>query len=194
MITATEVSNYSDNESFLWGDNAIKCGTATYTLENGLVKRDDSDWKKFVYSYNQSNRLIKCEYEHADTEVNFMWDGDKLVSVTKVEDPNSNYTTTTEIRFTYGETCKKGYNPYITAMLGISSSGYLYLGHPELIGLRIKQLPKSVTSTRTSRSNTINETTNFSYEFDKEGYISKMIIENIYEGESSTNTFTLTWE
>ena len=79
-------------------------------------------------------------------------------------------------------------------MLGISSSGYLYLGHPELIGLRIKQLPKSVTSTRTSRSNTINETTNFSYEFDKEGYISKMIIENIYEGESSTNTFTLTWE
>lgn len=194
MIEATEVSDYSNNESFLWGDNAIKCDGVTFTLENGLVQCEDSEWKKFVYSYNQSNRLTKCEYEHHDAEVSYLWDGDKLVSVTEIENPNSDYETTTDITVTYEKSCKKGFNPYLTGMLGIGSSYYLYLGHPELLGLRTKQLPKTVSRNRTSAYNTSSEITSFSYEFDKDGYISKMIIEETYDGESSSATITLTWE
>ena len=188
LSKVTEISDYSDEESYLWGDNAIKCESFTITLENGLAQHENGGREEYVYTYNQSDRLLECN------DMEFMWDGDKLVSVTEVEMPNSDYETTTEIRFTYEETCRKGYNPYITGMLSIGSSKYLYIGHPELLGLRTKQLPKSVTSTRTNRYNTSSETTNFSYEFDKEGYISKMKIEEIYEGESSTNTVTLTWE
>ena len=194
MVKADEVSNYSDSESFMWGDDAIKCENATIVLENGLVQRENLKWTKYVYFYNQSNRLIEYEREGSTDEISFIWDGDKLVSITEIENPNSDYTSTTDITITYEKSCKRGYNPYFIGSLGIGASTYLSFGHPELWGLRTKQLPKTVTRTRTSRYDTISETTNFSYEFDKDGYISKMIIEETYEGESSRATFTLTWE
>ena len=81
-------------------------------------------------------------------------------------------------------------------MVGVGSSDWLYCAHPELLGLRTKQLPKSATRNRTYNDTGYKSsiTALFSYEFDKDGYISKITIIETYEGETSTDTYLLTWE
>ena len=55
--------------------------------------------------------------------------------------------------------------------------------HPELFGLRTKQLPATVCGGRDSVAET------FAYEFDKDGYISKIIV----SGRNKWS-YTLTWK
>lgn len=140
------------------------------TLNNGLVQNSD---KGHVYSYNNSNRVVKVETDYDTTTA--IWDGDKLVSISYDGHDNT---------LTYKESCKKGYFPFTTSLIEDNYDAIL-VAHPELVGTRTNQLPAS----RTWEDE--NETATFSYEFDKDGYISKIKAKS---PDGSTQIYTLTWQ
>ena len=194
LNSATETDDDGDKYSykFVWGDDAVvvKCestgeynsytSTETYTLKNGLVQSyvdDDND--KGTYSYNSSNRLIKAEFtDHYGYTVNAVWDKDKLVSV-NISDKYGSYTPSI---LTYGETtCKKGYFPLISDIIELGD--VLFMAHPEIAGMRTNQLPNTYSP--------YEEEISMTYEYDKEGYISKIKMKN-EDGDS--DTYTLTWK
>lgn len=187
---------YTETYQFTWGDNAIKVistfndsnsnytGTDTYTitLKNGLAQ-DNEDGNTFTYS--NSNRIIKCTSndKYGEGEYSAIWDGDKLVSISE-EDENDDAT------LTYGTSCKKGYFPFIASLLAVDGDAMLFMAHPEIAGMRTNQLPTKITWT----DNYGSETSTFAYEFDKEGYISKVVGKETFNGSTETYTYTLTWQ
>lgn len=82
-----------------------------------------------------------------------------------------------------GKTCK-GFLPPCTAMFHMDTDGeFLFTAHPEIAGMLTNQLP----SARICDG----EKTTFTYEFDKDGYVSKII----EEGEDNeVKTIHLTWQ
>ena len=181
---------YKYSYKIVWGDDAVvvkyeyetasgynngKTYTETYTLKDGLVQDWMSDNHSGIYSYNSSNRLIKAEFtHHLGYTVNAVWDKDKLVSVK----PDDSYGAI----LTYGETCKKGYFPLISDIIELGD--VLFMAHPEIAGMRTNQLPNTY-------SYEDDEDFSLTYEYDKEGYISKIKMKN-EDGESET--YTLTWK
>jgi YD repeat-containing protein len=155
LTSATLETEYGFGSHFIWGDDIIKVNNDyTLTLENGLVQNSS---KGNTFTYNSSNRILKYSSNDA------IWDKDKLMSV-------GNYT------LTYGDCCKKGYFPLVPFMMFdyYKDPILLYLAHPEIVGMRTKQLPTGMNG-RT-----------LSYEFNKEGYISKVNMGGV--------EYTLTWE
>ena len=191
LSSATEIDDDGDKYSykFVWGDDAVvvkyeyatasgynngKTYTETYTLKDGLVQDWMSDNHSGIYSYNSSNRLIKAEFtHHLGYTVNAVWDKDKLVSVDTSD--------TDAILLTYGETCKKGYFPLISDIIELGD--VLFMAHPEIAGMRTNQLPNTYSP--------YEEEISMTYEYDKEGYISKIKMKN-EDGDS--DTYTLTWK
>lgn len=179
-----------ENSKFIWGDDAVVVKyeyedgngdnhTETYTLKNGLVQSWSADYHnghhtEGTYYYNSSNRLIKAAFtHHLGYTVNAVWDKDKLVSV----DTNDTY----EAILTYGETCKKGYFPLISDVIGLGD--VLFMAHPEIVGMRTNQLPNTYLPD--------DEEISMTYEYDKEGYISKI---KLKDNDGNTDTYTLTWK
>jgi hypothetical protein len=190
LSSATEIDDDGDKYSykFVWGDDAVvvkyeyedgDTHTETYTLKNGLVQSWSADYHnghhtEGTYYYNSSNRLIKAAFtHHLGFTVNAVWDKDKLVSV----DTSDTY----EAILTYGETCKKGYLPLISDIIGLGD--VLFMVHPEIAGMRTNQLPNTYSPD--------DEEISMTYEYDKEGYISKIKMKN-EDGDS--DTYTLTWK
>lgn len=145
---------------YTWKDNVIMIDDDyAIALENGRIK-GNSDDETFIY--NSSNRITKYVGKYDTATIT--WDGDKIVSM---------YSYMGAMTFTYGETCKKGYCPIIPYLM-FQYDG-LSLAHPELFGARSKQLPTMVGGIL------------LTYEFDKEGYITKIYLNN-------SNPMILTWE
>ena len=96
----------------------------------------------------------------------------------------------------YGQSCKKGYFPFIAYMIG--GRDIIFMAHPEIAGMRTNQLPTSVTWTEKDyyTGKTESSTSTLTYEFDKEGYISKIIGKETDsdDGSTETYTYTLTWQ
>ena len=192
LIEAKDISKseWYWRETMIWGDDAVRInsteiyegeeynGSDTYPIMNGLIR----DYDEYIYVYNQSDRLIKWGTEYNTTSI--IWDGDKLVSVTK--NIGDNYRK--EIILTYKESCQKGYFPLLGYIIDVNQGLDIFFAHPELLGLRTTQLPESVTTIHSDKSQS---TDTYSYEFDNEGYISK-ITERTSNGK--TYTYTLTWE
>lgn len=181
--------NYIYTFKFTWGDDVVKVNenydngfyTDSYilTLKNGLVQSSDNNE---TFTYNSSNRFIKGQGEWSTTTA--IWDGDKLVSVTEGD--------MDEATLTYGgNSCKKGYFPFIGSIIDFTCD-YLFIAHPEIAGMRTTQLPTSVTWNYGYEE----EKSTLSYEFDKEGYISKIIGKETDSDDGSTETYTyiLTWQ
>ena len=146
---------------YVWGDNVImNDDDYTVALENGRIK-SNSDNETFTY--NSSNRITKGVGGHHT--VTITWDGDKIVSMSSYMGSN--------LRFTYGKTCKKGYCPLIPYLMFPYDD--LSMAHPELFGARSKQLPTMV------------DDTSLTYEFDNEGYITKIYL-------NQSRPMVLTWE
>lgn len=187
-IFECEGERYTSDYQLIWGDDAIKISERygedvdyyTAILDKGLIERMDvnsGDYNNYcIMTYNQAKRLVKGE-EKDDYEVNAIWDGDKLMSISE-----DGYETT----FVYQETQNKGYFPFYSMLMDIIECDVLYMAHPELCGMRTTQLPASWTITNRNETETMNAT----YEFNKDGYISKM---NIKTGDG-VNTFVLDWE
>lgn len=168
---------YTESYQFIWGDDVIKVSRVngssfTLNLNNKLVRNSDNG---ATFSYNSSNKFIKGKDNY--NEINVIWDGDKLVSIS---DQDADATLTYD-----NKSCKKGYFPLSASMIGFCSE-MLFMAHPEIAGMRTTQLPSSITWV--DRYETDART--LTYEFDNEGYISKI---NIKVG-SNTYPFTLTWK
>ncbi|MBO5250379.1 MAG: DUF4595 domain-containing protein [Bacteroidaceae bacterium] len=204
-VEKEQEDNYTSTDTFdfIWGDDAIKVtekstysgSSSTYTesytliLNNGLVQYEDygDDDGVGTYTYNSSNRLIKFSDGGSWAET-AIWDGDKLVSKTDGSE---------EGKLSYGKSCKKGYFPLIASIMEAGECNILYMAHPEIAGMRTTQCPTSITWTDTDdySGGTDSETKNITYEFDKDGYISKITIKTTYKDDSTdTATLTLTWE
>ena len=202
LTEATYVQEYDNGKNtykyiyqFIWGDDAIKViekydsgnsGNTTLTLKNGLVQHEDyNDEGVGTFTYNSSNRLIK--FSDGEDWINTaIWDGDKLVSISEYEE---------ECTLTYGKSCKKGYFPFVASMIGLGESEILYMAHPEIAGVRTTQLPTSITWIYDGYGGTKSETSTMEYEFDKEGYISKIVGKKTdSDGSTDTFTYTLTWQ
>ena len=193
VIESHEVSKKSNGATstfdaqYIWGDDVIQFlaqeisneggrdeGPIKYTQEltikNGLVQSLDDE----VVSYNSKGR-----YNETVT-----WDNDKLV-----------YEQTGDIdyRYTYkGVICQKGYFPLWGNLLGGIIEG-LFTAHPELVGIRTQQLPaNAICAKHYIDSSKEGLATTYEYEFDNEGYITKITIQDSAEG--SVSTYTLTWE
>ena len=82
-------------------------------------------------------------------------------------------------------------------MIDTGECPLLFMAHPEIAGMRTTQLPTSITWTHTDdySGKTDSETSTMEYEFDKEGYISKIIgKETDSDGSTDTYIYTLTWQ
>lgn len=199
-IVVEEEIGYKDTETyrFTWGDDAIKTSwtsnnssssySCTLILKNGLVQYEDYGDNDGVgtYTYNSSNRLIKFSDDDDYWTTTAIWDGDKLVSIS---DSENNAT------LKYGNSCKKGYFPFVATMMEAGESVILFIAHPEIAGMRTTQLPTSLTWADEGYGETTSETTTMEYELDKEGYISKIIgKKKNSDGSTEAFTYTLTWQ
>ena len=198
LVKAKEIEDeggYKDTETYqvIWGDDAIKIistysesnsnytdtETYTITLKNGLVQNCTDEYGTETFTYNNANRFVKGEDEYETTTA--IWDGDKLVSISDNDG---------DCILTYGTSCKKGYFPFIAGMIE-DGCEILHMAHPEIAGMRTNQLPTKITWIDNYES----ETSTLTYEFDKEGYISKIVgKETDSDGSTDTWTYTLTWE
>lgn len=179
---------------YIWGDDAVVVNKQTqvvnpdgytekssssyeYSIENGLVQSSDRDGGVETFYYNNSNRLsqIKSRWYTDD----LLWDGDKLVTI----DSGG-------FKLTYKESCSKGYSPiFVTECI---NSEPLLMAHPEIIGVKTKQLPATITETMDDGPGYGEQTVvnTYSYTFDNEGYISKIELAS----NEDKLTYTLTWE
>ena len=176
--------SYSSYKYLLeWSDNAIVVTwidslnykyTGSYTLElvDGLVFRNGEN---STYTYNDSNRLIQCIFPKNKCTIN--WDNDKVVFV---DDLDSGQST-----LSYNGFCEKGYFPIMTNYINTDIDEVILMAHPEIVGIRTTQLPSNA-----SRGGVI-----FSYEFDEDGYVTK-IIREYTSGHSNgvIETYDITWE
>ncbi len=152
-------------------DNFTETYECKYDLSNGLVRSVD-------YGDGDSENLSYNEYGRYDNEGTWEWDGDKLICVL------GDY----KVLYTYGEPCKSGYYPFF-------DTDILFSAHPELLGVRTKQLPVSSRSIGYYMQDASPYTSTYEYEFDTEGYIIKMIVEEKFDnGTINTFTDTITWE
>ena len=157
--------------------------TRTYTLDNNLVKTIRCDqhpfWSNTEFSYNSSNQLLiteKTTKTYTDY-YKYIWENEKISKITSINDYY------TDITYS-GKTCK-GYFPFY------NSYDDIFYAHPELIGLRNSQLPKQIFYKEKR-----DLTEEYSYTFDKDGYIEKCTIvsTDISNMQTSTTVYTLKWE
>ena len=143
-----------------------------YKISNGLVRKIYDVDEEYPLSYNRDGRY--------NEDGLLEWNGDKLMCT--FGDYMSVYT--------YGEPCKNGYLPFFSF-----DSSSLFLAHPELLGVRTKQLPQSCRSTAYYAQNIDPYSSTYEYEFDADGYVTKQKVTEIYEsGYTLVFTDNFTWE
>lgn len=189
IIYTNDWSNHQTQQvtRFTWNSFTITAEsdyeTRTYTLDNNLVKTIRCDqhpfWSNTEFSYNSSNQLLITEKTTKTyTEYyKYIWENEKISKITSINDYY------TDITYS-GKTCK-GYFPFY------NSYDDIFYAHPELIGLRNSQLPKQIFYKEKR-----DLTEEYSYTFDKDGYIEKCTIvsTDISNMQTSTTVYTLKWE
>ena len=170
--------SYKYEYDFLWGDDVVKVNelysegssshktSYTYTLEGGRIQSSSDG---LTFTYNNSNKFVKGT--DGDYTTAAIWDGTKLVSLS--------YNDGEELSLNYGKTCKNGYSPFIPLLVDFGCD-ILFMAHPEIAGMSTNQLPTSWSTNQ--------KTVTVTYEFDKDGYVSKMAAN--LGGQSLTYTFT----
>lgn len=177
IIRIYSSNNNKDESTWVWGNNTIMSDNDIFNLSEGHVV--STEWKEF--KYNSSNQLIS--YGSTDPSV-ITWENGKMMS----------YGQTT---FYYdGKTCSKGYFPLISPaifyMINCGAGYYdddeigLFMAHPELCGIRTKQLPNKVKGY---------EDITLDYTFTKDGYIESCTLKTSREqGEDKIQILTFEWE
>ena len=180
-VSSTDASGYHWNDlQFTWGDDAITVyfkdyahgdGDDSYsytlTLKDGLVS---SSSLGDTFAYNDSGRITQWNSTD-DADRTIKWDGDKVVNIGFGDESTT---------ITYGTSCPKGYFAILPCLINFNNlSQQLFMAHPEIAGMLTKHLPTKIYSQ------------SWIYEFDKDGYISKI---KYQEGDKYVEYFTLTWE
>ena len=196
LLSANRIeSNYSREYNITWGANKVIESTdedaITYTLENGLITHtsdsDGGDLDNTDFTYNANNQLIKLQYDEEDY-LSYTWQGEKLTKMAwSFSDEDIH-----ELSYS-GKTCK-GYLPIM--VWSVDDLRPLLEAHPELAGMRCNQLPDKIYS-----KDEIDETTEqYTYTFDKDGYVESCTEVSTYkrldnnETRTETTIYTFTWE
>ena len=200
LISATNTEQYDGSThtstyTVTWGANKIiesRNGEAiTYTLENGLITHtsdsDGGDLDNTDFTYNVNNQLVKLQYDEEDY-LSYTWQGEKLTKMAwSFSDEDIH-----ELSYS-GKTCK-GYLPIM--VWSVDDLRPLLEAHPELAGMRCNQLPDKIYS-----KDEIDETTEqYTYTFDKDGYVESCTEVSTYkrldnnETRTETTIYTFTWE
>ena len=158
---------------FDWSDCAIVSNYQTLTLKSGLVVESGENTS---YTYNDAGRLIQCEWPSNKCTIH--WNDDKVVFVDDLDCGST--------RFSYGSSCKNGYFPIIADNIIYTDIDLvLLMAHPEIVGIRTTQLPVSEDDGKVL----------YSYEFDKDGYVAKIIKEYTSGyNKGVIETWDITWE
>ena len=196
LLSANRIeSNYSREYNITWGANKVIESTdedaITYTLENGLITHtsdsDGGDLDNTDFTYNANNQLVKLQYDEEDY-LSYTWQGEKLTKMAwSFSDEDIH-----ELSYS-GKTCK-GYLPIM--VWSVDDLRPLLEAHPELAGMRCNQLPDKIYS-----KDEIDETTEqYTYTFDKDGYVESCTEVSTYkrldnnETRTETTIYTFTWE
>lgn len=165
---------------------------AYFTIQKGVVTRADVSEGGGVWTnnltYDKDNHLIKA----SDAEnCTWSWQNGNVVKFTRYGNDGVEKSST----FTY-YTDKENKHPVMDAKwmdfgyaTATESADLLFLVYPKLLGTPNKNLLKSVTTVYPNGGEST-QTTNFTYEFDSEGYPTKIIIQYEYGSES----YTLIWD
>lgn len=191
FINTDEGNGYTYN--YTWNGNTIEAKnkrcTRTYTLNDGLVRTirdtDDEDWNNVSFTYNSSNQLLTIkEINGNNTYISTLtWDNGKYMGTDDFS------------KATYsGKTCK-GYFPLYGYVAIGEVIDDIFIAHPELLGVRNSQLPDKVNNMEKSTK----ETLDFTYTFDKDGYVESCTVVDTHTESSSstytnTTTYTFKWE
>ena len=212
LLSANRIDSDYDKEEYTitWGANKIiesKAGSAiTYTLENGLIAHtsdsDGGDLDNIDFTYNANKQLIKLinlhevsdDYSYTITQ-SYTWQGEKLTKLILTDtENNSQYNDENINELSYsGKTCK-GYLPIM--VWSVDDLRPLLEAHPELAGMRCNQLPDKIYS----KSDNYEETVQYTYTFDKDGYLESCTEVSTYkrldinETRTETTIYTFTWE
>ena len=184
-------SSINVTETITINDDFIAQGSIyTINILDGLARSisyNQDPTEMGSIKYNASNRV--SEYSDRNSNGIIIWDNDKLLSVTCNFDSEDYYYISS---FTYGDQYSiKGYSPLIPEA---TITDMLFIAHPELGGMKTNQIPVSETNTWTDTPDDI-VITHYKYEFDNEGYISKITAErNINVKDTNVVVYTLTWE
>ena len=183
--------NNAWNQLFIWKDNTLQVmddgsHRCTYTIKNGLVRSEYvppydnySGALNVYYTYNTSNRLIREISERNGQSYSYYttWNADKLIS----QEGAGDY----DVTYTYEDlTCIKGYCPLYLL-------DQIYMAHPEIFGMKSTQLPVSCAKKHRGGQSECDYTETYQYEFDAEGYISKIIVK---DDKGYTYPIILTWK
>ena len=162
VTSATLDSEYGLEAQFVWSDDVIMVNNDWQNYTLSLKKGVvRSSSHGDTFTYNTSNRMTKWN----DTSI--LWDKNKVVAIG-------------EVSFSYGTSCSKGYFPLIPYFIDdVDHSMLLFTANPEIAGLKTKQLPTKIYGIPTT------------YEFDKDGYISKI---SSNRADGAQLVYTLTWE
>ncbi len=213
LVSAYEEQYYAENVyskcsyTYNWNKESVDVFTvsfakllsdtkAHYTSQNFTITLENKRFAKFVYDkeYDEYNYTYDSEgrlkrYRGSVSDVTCEWDGDKLVSAVNIDIHD-------DIKYKYGNiSCVKGYCPII---VWDNTQEMITLAHPERVGLRTTHCPVSKNAYTEFFDDPITYNHTYEYEFDDEGYITK-IIETITEtvnNEEATRykVYTLTWE
>ena len=196
LLSANRIeSNYSREYNITWGANKVIESTdedaITYTLENGLITHtsdsDGGDLDNTNFTYNTNNQLVKLQYDEEDY-LSYTWQGEKLTKMAwsfSSEDIH-------ELSYS-GKTCK-GYLPIM--VWSVDDLRPLLEAHPELAGMRCNQLPDKIYS----KEENYETTEQYSYTFDKDGYVESCTEVSTYkrlnnnETRTETTIYTFKWE
>ena len=180
LVSATVKYDSTITYNFIWEGNVITVNKTSNTgsapqsykfvLENNLVQYfEKGNNERCTFKYNSANKFIESS-EGNSAE----WDGDKFIKFSENR---------IECILAYGTICNKGYLPFTATVIPPAECTVLYLAHPEIGGIRTNQLPSSMDLYLAGKKSS---TMNFDYEFDEDGYITKIINDSV--------TYVLQWE
>ncbi|WP_455669666.1 hypothetical protein [Phocaeicola sp.] len=174
-------SSKSDIINITWGENTVTESedgeSITYSLTDGLVRTGlETDGYKYSFAYNSSKQLTTYQYgdKHDSSTRTFAWENGRVTKI--VYDGEIS-------EITYDSKTCKGYFPLMVLM--VEDDFKVMLAHPELIGMRITQLPSQSYSKDIQKGeyyddyiketnkyeNIYESTTKFTYKLNSDGYV-----------------------
>ena len=183
--------------------------TTRYTWNNSVIdvheKRDVqggyTNDTEYEYTYNLKNGLVQNLHDIKYDDTNrpkeimgstIMWDEDKLTRISTPYQVSENRTAYVSTQYYYAEngtTCN-GYYPFIPLGPVNKEEDFLFIIHPELVGMRSTQIPVSFLFSD-GTSNTMTQGT-YTNRLDDEGYISEFRKKE--KGDWCEYIYTMTWK
>lgn len=180
----------SDVYNITWGENTVTESedgeSITYSLTDGLVRTgSETNGTNYSFAYNSSKQLTTYQYsdKYYSSTRTLTWENGKVTKITYNKDISE---------ITYGNQTCKGYFPFMVTM--VEDDFKVMLAHPELVGLRTTQLPSQINS----KGNNWEDKEEYTYKFDKDGYVEtctatyKRLDNN--ETRTETTIYTFKWE